>query len=226
MRPEPDVQVEGWFFPAHEADGASSAAVLFFHGNGDRIDWHKETARIYTERGISVLLAGYRGYGRSSGSPSVDKVRSDAAAWYDLLAKQPEVDAGRILVHGYSLGSAFAAQAADQRPVLGVILESPFSSLKSMARHRWIYLYLARERLDTASIVSRHDWPVLILHGTRDTVVPYSEGVRVAEAAQDRGQFESFDAQHDVGSADWNRYEQLVSGFTAEQVAVAAERKR
>lgn len=214
LEPSPGVRVEGWFFPGKAPDGTpieNGPAVLFFHGNGDLIDWHPETARIHTGEGVSVLLAGFRGYGRSTGNPALRHIPADAVAWFDLLASRPEVDPNRIVVHGYSLGAAFAAQVAGQRPVSGIILEAPFRSLVHMARRSGVLIYLAPERLDTERILSHFTGPVLILHGRSDPVIPYSHGAALAARAPNATLI-TFEGDH-ILVDDWERYRSLIADF-------------
>jgi pimeloyl-ACP methyl ester carboxylesterase len=218
LEPEPGTRIEGWFFPALRAPGDTSPApsALFFHGNGDLIDYHVALARLYTSAGWNILLCGYRGYGRSTGEPQVDKIADDATGWYDLLLRQPDVDAGRIVLHGYSLGSAFAAPAAARRPVSGLLLEAPFRSLRIMARRHMVWIYLARQELDTETIVRGFTGPVLVLHGNPDPVVPFEHGQAVAAAAGPRGRLEVFATGH-APSEDWDRYSALLTTFLDER---------
>ena len=67
---KPELAVEGWFFPAPGASAEKPApALIFFHGNNEVIDYCLEFVETYSRMGISVLLAEYRGYGRSGGTP-------------------------------------------------------------------------------------------------------------------------------------------------------------
>src|SRR5262249_27682767 len=72
-------RVEGWFLPGAGRNAARPGPlVVYLHGNGEIIEQCLPQARMYTGRGISVLLPEYRGYGRSTGSPGQDAIVADA----------------------------------------------------------------------------------------------------------------------------------------------------
>ncbi len=184
----PGERVEAWFFPGRgRTADKRGPAVVCFHGNGELIDDNLDTVRAFTALGVSVLLVEYRGYGRSGGEPDVDEIRADAAVWFDRLAVQPEVKPDAILAYGFSLGSAFAAQLAEARPVAALMLESPFTSLPAMGRRQGVYLYLSSERLATDEVLRAlpAGVPVLITHQQNDPVIPVSEGRKLAALRPD-----------------------------------------
>lgn len=178
-------RVEAWWRPAAGASAETPApAVMYFHGNAELIDDQRQTAELWRSLGVSVLLCEHEGYGRSGGVSRLENDIANAAAWYDLVAARPEVRRGAVLVHGFSLGGAFAAQLAARRPVAGVALESTFASLPAMARRMCVWLYLAGEPLDTARVLRELDptLPVLLTHGSGDDVIPLAQGRKLAAA--------------------------------------------
>lgn len=178
-------RVEGWWRPAPSASSATpSPAVIVFHGNGELIDDSIDFADAWHERGVSVLLAEYRGYGRSEGSPGIATCRTDAAEWFDRVAARPEVRPELVLAHGFSLGGVFAAELAGLRPVAGLALESSPASLREAARERGIWLLFTRERFDAEAVLRAlpADIPVLLSHGENDPVVGFRHHCRLAAA--------------------------------------------
>jgi hypothetical protein len=170
------VRVEGWWRPARDASPERPVpAVIVFHGNGELIDDSRDFAEVWHGLGASVLLAEYRGYGRSEGVPGVEACRVDAAEWFDRVAATPGVRRDVILAHGFSLGGVFAAELAGLRPVAGLALEGTVASLREAARDRRIWILLTRERFDAEAVLRRLDpgVPVLLTHGTGDGVVPF-----------------------------------------------------
>jgi alpha-beta hydrolase superfamily lysophospholipase len=197
-------KVEAWWHPAPGASSEHPApALLYFHGNAELIDDQRQLARLWQALGVSVLLCEHAGYGRSGGVSSVEQDIANAVAWHDRLSLRPDVRAGSILTHGFSFGGALAAQVAARRPVAGVILESTFSSLPSMARRMGVWIYLGGEALDTAKILRELDpaVPVLIAHGTSDAVIPVAEGRRLA-AARPTASFEESSYPHTPWAQD------------------------
>lgn len=176
---------EAWWRPLPGADGGNPApVVIYFHGNAELIDDQRQMVELWHKLGASVLLCEHAGYGRGEGRPSIAQDVANAAAWHDLVAARPEVKRGAVIAHGFSFGGALAAQLAAQRPVAGLILESTFSSLPSMARGMGVWLYLDPERLDSARALRELDpgVPVLITHGTSDAVISIAEGRALADA--------------------------------------------
>jgi hypothetical protein len=93
---------------------------------------------------------------------------------------------GGVLYYGQSLGSAVAVELAVRRPPRGLILESPFTSILDMARVAYPFVpvgFLIQTEYDSLSKIKMVHCPVLILHGDRDEVVPFSQGRRLFEAA-------------------------------------------
>jgi Dipeptidyl aminopeptidases/acylaminoacyl-peptidases len=178
-------RVEAWWRPAEGASAERPApVVLYFHGNAELIDDQRQTVEIWHRLGVSVLVCEHVGYGRSDGVPALENDIENGAAWFDIVAKRPDVRGDAIFAHGFSLGGAFAAQLAARRPVAGLVLESTFSSLPSMARRLGVWLYFGGERMDTARVLRElpAEVPVLLTHGRNDSVIPVAEGRKHAAA--------------------------------------------
>ncbi|MEM7624524.1 MAG: alpha/beta hydrolase [Planctomycetota bacterium] len=161
-------------------------AVVFFHGNGETIDLWADEMGWYAERGYTVLLPEYRGYGRSAGKPSQAAIVEDAAAFHDRLAALPTVDAERIVFHGRSLGGGVAAQLAIQRKPRALILASTFTSVTDAALGPIpVPAFIIKDPFPVEPVLKEYDGPVLILHGKTDQAVNVSHARRNAEAAAD-----------------------------------------
>ncbi len=107
---ENGVTIGGRFYRA----GTNNPTVLFFHGNGEIVADYAELAKVYTRMGINFMPIDYRGYGRSSGSPTVTTMLKDAQQAF-CFARQWLRDhgyAGRFVAMGRSLGSASALELA------------------------------------------------------------------------------------------------------------------
>ena len=90
--PQPDVRVEAWFAPGRGRSAESPGpAVIVGHGNYEIIDFGDYFAEQFAERGISCLLVEFRGFGRSTGSPSHDSITFDFVAYYDRLVARPDL---------------------------------------------------------------------------------------------------------------------------------------
>ena len=194
---------------------ATPGVLLCFHGNADlamwQLDWAREVLR-HTDQ--AVFLAEYRGYMSLSGSPTYSNTKVDAQAAHDHLVSAFGLDRGRMAYFGHSLGSAVAAELAEIHPPRALVLQSPFSSARAMARLIvsapvvLVWKSVSRIHFDTREAVSHLDAPVFVAHGKRDRVVPFRMGVEVYEAAKRKGQLLLVDnAGHndvaDIGGPDY-----------------------
>lgn len=199
------------------------ATLLHFHGNAGNLAYRSEKIRRLRNGGFNVFIFDYRGYGRSEGSPHEDGVYQDARAAYDYLSALPGIDTTRIIAHGISLGGAVAVDAALYRTFAAMILESTFSSAPDVAAAVYPFLparFLMRTRLDSESkIVSLH-LPLLFIHGTHDSVIPFRLGRKLFQAAHEPKRFEAIeDADHnDVFLVAGESYVTLLREFAVQSL--------
>ena len=177
----------GWYVPAAHSGGGgeTTAALLWFYGNGENIGAIWPVLRDFRPPGVALLVVDYPGYGASGGRASEDGLYEAADLAYQSLVDRPEVDRARIFVYGRSLGSAVATHLASTRSVAGLVLESPFTSARDMSRRHYALFptFILRLRLDNVAALRRVRCPVLVFHGTADRLVPPDMGRRVAAAA-------------------------------------------
>lgn len=176
-------QLHGWYLPA----GDDAAPVLLhFHGNAGNIGDRLELLQLFHELGLSVLIVDYRGYGQSTGRASEQGTYRDAMAAWRHLVDARGIDAGRILLHGQSLGGAVAAWLATEVEPAGLILDATFTSVPAVAAEIYPWLparWLARIDYDTLSRIPAIDAPMLVLHSRDDAIIGFHHGRRLAEAA-------------------------------------------
>jgi fermentation-respiration switch protein FrsA (DUF1100 family) len=179
-------RLHAWLVKSSISDFAP--LVLYFGGNAEEVSWMLEAIgdpRGGETPGIDWLLADYRGYGASEGSPSERALFADALVLYDYAARLPGADARRTYVFGRSLGSAVAVHIAAERAVAGVILVTPFDSLISVAKHYDPYLpvgWMLKHRFDSISRAPRVRVPLLCFIAEHDDVVPPAHAERLFAA--------------------------------------------
>ncbi|MGA9572366.1 MAG: alpha/beta hydrolase, partial [Lysobacterales bacterium] len=145
----PDDEVlHSWYVPAEDSAGA----VLFLHGNAGNISHRLDSIAIFHELGLDVLIIDYRGYGRSSGSPTEQGTYTDAQTAWDYLVDGRGIVPGKIVVFGRSLGGAVASWLAARTTPAAVILESCFTSGPDMAARLYPFL--------PARLITRLKYPV------------------------------------------------------------------
>lgn len=172
--------VEAVFIAAPEAT-ATQATLIYFHGNAETVGQNLRHFEVISDDGFNVLLTGYPGYAGNDGRPSRDTLMETARAGHDWLRQQPWVDAGRIIAMGRSVGSGPAAELAAERELAALVLLSPFSSVAAFARQFGAPGFLVRDRFDNQARLDEFAGPVLVFHGQRDAVIPYSHGRSLAE---------------------------------------------
>jgi hypothetical protein len=172
------VRVNAWYLP----DPASEQVLLWFHGNAENIGYGLEHLMFYSRLAVNVLAVDYRGYGKSEGSPDETGVYRDADAAYDYLVRERHIQPKNIIVFGHSLGGAVAIDLASRHECGGLIVQSSFTSAKDMARRMFrvpLFEYIPRSQFNSLAKIRRVRAPILIVHGTRDEVVPFSMGQRL-----------------------------------------------
>ena len=172
-------ELRGWHLQPGDG-GPARALIVYFHGNAGNLSMWAPVLADMAARGYAVIAFDYRGYGLSTGRPTEQGLYRDADAVVAYIAALPG-PAAPIVYWGRSLGTAVAAYAASRRRPAGIVLESGFSDARSALRASPLLAVLARLStygFGTAEFLRRVDPPVpaLLLHGDRDTVVPYAEG--------------------------------------------------
>lgn len=168
-------EIEALFLPGIGVSSQTPGPmVVFAHGNGELIqDWAAEMWP-YRRMGVSVLMPEYRGYGASAGSPDVKDIISDFTRWVDLISARPEVDSGRIIFHGRSIGGGVIGELSRHRKPAAVVLESTFTSISRMARRFLVPDFLVHQRMDVNGTIHALKVPVLVVHGDADRIIPLS----------------------------------------------------
>jgi pimeloyl-ACP methyl ester carboxylesterase len=171
---------EAWLLPAARRGAEPSPALIFAHGNGELIDHWVGEFDEPRRRGLAVLLVEYPGYGRSSGAPSRDSIARAMIAAYDALAARAEVDASRIVGYGRSLGGGAVCDLARVRRLAALVLESSFTSARSLAWRFGLPPFLVRDPFDNEAALREFAGPLLVVHGERDEMIPVAHAHRLA----------------------------------------------
>ncbi|RIK68898.1 MAG: alpha/beta hydrolase [Planctomycetota bacterium] len=201
-RPIAGGEVVAWYVPPLNR-ARPAPLVVFFHGNAEIIDDQSRIILGYQRMGFGVLLPEYRGYGRSDGSPGEAALVDDAQFFFDEIVNRRELDAGRIVFHGRSLGGGVAAGLADRRRPSALVLESTFTSVSAMARHYYAPAFIAKNPFRVDRVIASLDVPVLILHGTTDDIIPVAHGRKLRDLAL-RGTYHEYDCRHNDFPGDAN----------------------
>jgi fermentation-respiration switch protein FrsA (DUF1100 family) len=197
LTPEPGVGLHAWFFPypqpVNQEPVASQtmhipsrplATLLFCHGNAGNVSHRLENVYYLLQTGFQVLLFDYRGYGHSNGQPSEEGLYRDAISAWTHLVERPDTAGLPRIIFGRSLGGAVAVDLAMRVAADGLILESTFTSIRTLARLVFpLPLPELPVHYDSLSKIGRIRMPLLAIHGQKDELIPLTDGRKLFEAA-------------------------------------------
>jgi fermentation-respiration switch protein FrsA (DUF1100 family) len=182
-----------------EAVGASlhllepnAPSLLFFHGNGEIVSDYDDIGPVFTKgAGVNFFVADYRGYGSSTGEPSVGAMMRDAhdiLSFFLTLCREREIT-GPLSIMGRSLGSAPALELASgsDKDFHSLIIESGFAHAKPLLRVLGLdpdALGFREEKgMGNLDKMRRVTSPSLVIHAEQDHLIPFSEGRALFEAS-------------------------------------------
>lgn len=190
------LNLSGWFIPRRNSKGV----ILFLHGNGGNMSTRLTLIDYFNRKiGLSVFIIDYRGYGKSEGRPSEEGTYLDARAAWEYLTNSRKIKPETIVVYGRSLGGAIAAWLAREvKPGL-VVLDSTFTSLKDIASE--IYPYLPVKKFfkynyPAVEYIKEAACPVLVIHSSEDSYIPFSHAVKLYNNAGKARQFLKISGNH------------------------------
>lgn len=191
LPPDHRFSVDGVVERRLEVDGATLSAlhfrqpdakgvVFFLHGNAGSLQEWVISTEFYRRTGFDLFMIDYRGYGKSTGRIRSEKqLHADVRAAWNAVA--PEYAGRRKVLYGRSLGSGLAANLATEVGADLLVLVSPYSSVRDVARdhYRWAPGFLLRYPMRTDLWLPKVKMPVLILHGERDPVIGIEHAERL-----------------------------------------------
>lgn len=164
-------QLSGIHVPA-DHPAKRRTLILGFGGNA----WNAQDVAEYLHElfpAEEVVAFHYRGYRPSEGSPSAEALIADAPLVYDLAVER--VKPRQVVAVGFSIGSGVAATLAAKRKLDGVILVTPFDSLKAVAQSMYPWLPIGaffEHEIDAAAALRKAAVPIAIIAAERDEIVP------------------------------------------------------
>ena len=175
------VSIVGRFYLASK----TAPTLLFFHGNGEVAFDYDFIGPTYQQLGINLFVADYRGYGRSTGSPSFTSMIHDAHRIFVLLKEYLKDNnfVGTLSVMGRSLGSASAIELAVTYPdeIAHLIIESGFVDTYQLLRRLGAKSSLLppEKEIEASALplIQRVTMPLLIIHGEIDMIIPLRDGI-------------------------------------------------
>jgi len=214
IRTEDGESIAGWFLPSPPAHAASLPAhgrtLLFLHGNAGNISHRLDSLAYFHRLGFAILIIDYRGYGQSTGRPSVKGTLLDAGAAWNWLLAQKKIRPETIVIFGRSLGGAVAAGLAGEVSPSALIMESSFTRLydvgKSLYPFMPVSLFLPQD-YDSVTSLRGGSFPLLVVHSVEDELIPCALSERIFAAYGGPKQFLRISGSHNAGfQTDKARY--------------------
>lgn len=174
------------YSPSTSVSTSISKIIVYFHGNGeDASATSKMMKEMATFFNAFVLVVEYPGYGVYSGQPSEDSILQDARAIFDFLTLEKGVNPNEIIVIGRSLGSGPASHLAKIRRFGALVLVSPFLSIKHVASSTFSWFgEIIKDRFNNVENIKKNKNALLVIHGKKDTMIPFSQGSELAQLSQ------------------------------------------
>ena len=182
IKVDEEIKLKSWLI---KKDFVKYKTLVVFHGNAGHLSNRIYKLNELYKLDINILLISWRGFSGNNGSPTEQNLYRDAEAAIKWL-KEQKVRNNQIILYGESLGSGVAVEIGKRNKYNSIILESPFTSIENSAKIYYPYLpvrLLLKDRYDSISKIKMIDYPVLIMHGKKDDVVPFSMGKELYEKA-------------------------------------------
>ncbi|PKV51485.1 hypothetical protein ATE84_3570 [Aquimarina sp. MAR_2010_214] len=154
--------------------------ILYFHGNKGNLKRWGKIAMFFAQKKYDIIILDYRGYGKSTGKISEQKLYEDAQLFYNyVLERYPE---DQIMIYGRSIGTGIAIKMASDNQPSHLILETPYYNMKDVAES-WLPYFptnlVLRYEIPSNEFIQNVVCNITIYHGTNDKVVPYASGKKL-----------------------------------------------
>lgn len=211
--------LHGWYYILPNA----TKTVIVHHGNAGNLTHRLGGLKLILKGGASVFIYDYQGFGLSQGTPTLQGISEDGRAAFDYLVKYENVPSEQIVNYGESLGSAVACQVSATRNSAGIILQSGFTSLSQASYEvvpfvriypSWLF---PQPELDNVSILSKEHAPLLLLHGKKDVVIPFTHSESLYTQATDSKTLVPLPAagHSDIPEVEPHRFHAAIAAFLA-----------
>jgi uncharacterized protein len=174
-------KILAWYHPAPK----NRPTLLYFHGNAGGLSDRTDKLRFYQSNNLGFLAVSYRGFEGSTGMPSESGLLIDAKTSYDWLISQ-NVQHEKIIVVGESIGTGIAVQLASQKPIQALALEAPYFNAVDVGARIYWYLpvrLLMKDQFRSSEYIANYHGPLLIIHGTEDQIIPFEQGQKLFDRA-------------------------------------------
>lgn len=160
--------------------------ILYSHGNAEDLGTSQPFLYYLAQQGYNVFSYDYEGYGFSSGKPSEQGAYRSIQAAFKTLRDTHHIPAENIIVYGSSLGTGPSVDLAAKEKVAGLILQAPFVSAYRVKTKLPLIPF---DKFVSIKKIKNNKAPVLIIHGTKDEIIPFWHGKELFDAANEPKRF-------------------------------------
>lgn len=209
----------------YQVANPDAKTVIYFHGNGEVVaDYLPSFPAWLVQAGCNVLLAEYRGYGMSSGTPALAGMLDDVVPIIQSL----KIPHHQVVLFGRSIGSLYALHGVSQRPQLGgLIIESGVADLterffqrvaaEELGVSEQVVVDELHKHFDYTRKLGSFQGQTLILHARHDELLPSRHAEMLHAVAPEPKQLKIFDrgGHNDIFYRNQVEYMRLVEEFLA-----------
>ncbi|WP_312335913.1 alpha/beta fold hydrolase [Sphingobacterium sp.] len=173
-----NIKLHGLLFKADSSKGL----IFYLHGSNGALDTWGKIANIYTDNGYDLFMLDYRGYGKSEGKVTDEKILyRDVQTVYEQLTQHYPED--QIILIGQSMGTALASTLAAGNTPKMLILQAPYYNFEDWTHH------VAPEidttgipfHFDNAEALQKVKCQTVIFHGEQDKAVYFGSSIKLSK---------------------------------------------
>ena len=182
-----NIELLSWY---HEKN-KNYKIILFLHGNAGTLENRIHKINHFKDMKVNFFIISWRGFSGNKGNPTEQGLYEDANSAIRWLENKgfKEKD---IIIYGESLGTGVATEIAQNKAFAGIILESPFTSMIDAAKNKYPFFpvqFLLKDKYESYKKIKNINSPLLVMHGEKDTIVPFFMGKKMHELANEQKYF-------------------------------------
>lgn len=179
------------------------ATLVFFHGAGGNVTYFQKMAIPFLNDNYQVIMIDFRGYGKSSGTPTHLNIAKDGQQFFNYLKNRKDIKNTKIIIYGQSMGTQIATHLAKEndKDISMLILDGAFTSITDLAcsykpeakdfiQKFLVAPYSAKENIKSVSV------PKILIHSKEDKDIPYALGKELFETATEPKYFLEYSGPH------------------------------
>ena len=181
---EDKIRLKAWII---EKNLKKYKTLVFFHGNAGNLFNRVHKLNKLNDLDINILIFSWRGFSGNSGNPTESNLYKDGKKIIDWL-NDKGVDSDKIILYGESLGTGVVVELGQSEKFNKIILESPYTSIERAAKIYYPYLpikYLLKDKYNSLQKIDKIKVPILIMHGKKDSIIPFEMGVELYQKANE-----------------------------------------